>query len=132
MISENDVINIIYNEKKSKILKKKDSLKSKVNFLIKNYNIELNAIILGLSYVKSYNKITLENIEKYTLVAIILAHKYLSEDNYKLVNILKAIDISYDEYLTLEINMLENLNWSLSKIDKKIIYMYPKLTKNWE
>ena len=134
MISELDALNMINNlnrHKQSSIIKYlyNSSLKSKIKFLINEYKFEKNTILLGLSYVKMCDKVNIHNIHLYTLCAIILANKYLNDYNIDILNILKSIEITTDDYKNIELNLLNSTNWKLDEENDEIKH---QLVKRWK
>jgi hypothetical protein len=134
MISELDAFNMINNpnrHKQSSIIKylHNSSLKSKIKFLINEYKFEKNTILLGLSYVKMCDKVNIHNIHLYTLCAIILANKYLNDYNIDILNILKSIEITIDDYKNIELNLLNSTNWKLDEENDEIKH---QLVKRWK
>lgn len=111
--------------------KPKNELKTKINFLVKSYNIEDHSIFLGLSYIQYCKNINPSNLYNYTLCAIILANKYLNDYNYNIHDITKSLDISIQEYIKIELEILKSLNWDLSTLDHDIMIKYKKLAKCW-
>ena len=109
--------------------KSRDELKHKINFILKFHRIENHAIFLGLSYIQYCKNISRENLQTYTLCAIILANKYLNDHNYNIGNITSSLDIELKEYIKIEIELLTSLNWNLSKINESILLKYNKLIK---
>lgn len=124
MISENDVINIIQNKNKhTKTLF--SPLKKKINFLLKRLCIEPNSVLLGLSYIKKCN-VDVKYIHNYTLCSIILANKYLS-DTSDTQTILDMVDITLKEYTSIELEILNKLDWKLDNFNTDIYSMVGKI-----
>ena len=107
--------------------KPKHELKTKINFLIKFYKIENYSIFLGLSYIQYCKNIHTSNLHNYTLCAIILANKYLNDYNYNIRDITNSLDINIKDYINMEYEILQDLNWNLSTIDKNIVTKYKQL-----
>lgn len=100
--------------------KSKNELKTKINFLVKVHKIEHYSIFLGLSYIKYCKNITRFNLHDYILCAIILANKYVNDYNYNICDILNSLDFNKQYYVKMELKILEDLDWNLSPINKKI------------
>lgn len=111
--------------------KPKNELKTKINFLVKSHKIEDHSIFLGLSYIQYCKNINPSNLQNYTLCAIILANKYLNDYNYNIHDITNSLDINIQEYIKIELELLQVLNWDLSKLDDFVMSKYKKLVKWW-
>jgi len=100
--------------------KPKNELKTKINFLIKVKKIEEYSVFLGLSYIQCCKNINSRNLQDYTLCAILLAGKYLNDYNYNIRDITDSLDINFTDYEKIELDILKELSWNLSKgIDTK-------------
>lgn len=109
--------------------KSKNELKTKINFLMKVHRVEYHSIFLGLSYIQYCKNINQHNLINYTLCAIILANKYLNDYNYNILDITQSLDINIKEYIKIELEILQNLNWDLSIMDENIIIKFKNLIK---
>lgn len=109
--------------------KPKNELKIKINFLVKSHAIECHAIFLGISYIQYCKNINPSNLQNYTLCAIILANKYLNDHNYNINDITNSLDINIKEYIKIELELLQALNWDLSKLDNFIMTKYKNLVE---
>jgi len=110
--------------------KQKNELKTKINFLLKNHHIEDNSVVLGLSYIQCCKNINPSNLPLYTLCAIILANKYLNDYNYNINDVAFSLDIKMKDYVKIELELLQDLNWDLSKLDSNI-FKNKKLVEAW-
>ena len=98
--------------------KQRNQLKTKINFLFKNHKIEDNSIFLGFSYIQCCKNINPYNLHRYTLCAIMLANKYLNDYNYNIHDVARSLDIKMKDYVKIELELLQDLNWDLSMSNK--------------
>ena len=111
--------------------KPKNELNSKINFLVKVHKIENHSIFLGVSYIQYCKNINHCNLHNYTLCAILLANKYLNDYNYNIHDITNSLDINIKDYIKIELDILQDLNWNLSHVDNQVMTKYKKLVKWW-
>jgi len=91
----------------------KKALRNKIDFLVKNHNIDKYSVVLGLSYVQYCKNINRENLSDYTLCAIILANKYLNDYYYNIHDMTSSLDIPIQRYKNIELELLNKLSYNL-------------------
>jgi hypothetical protein len=95
------------------IFGQKSNTDGKINYLTDVHKIEKLSVTYGLQYVKMFNYDKF-NSDTITLCCIMIANKFIADYEYNLDQILRTLDIPISDYITIEKDLLHQLDWNLS------------------